>query len=105
MSAAHASLGVHVWICLQARHRRGTRTSGRVSRTTISVVRPVGTGRFVCGHLITMSLTVTLQQEIWAFTKMTAITFYSVSYAKFAFVAIQWNPAKLCYPSRHYAAN
>src|SRR5262249_62371781 len=26
-------------------------------RKTISVVRPVGTGRFVCGHLITTSLT------------------------------------------------
>jgi hypothetical protein len=76
MSAAHASLGVHVWICPQARHRKGTRTSGRVSRTTISVVRPVGTGRFASGHLITMSLTVTLQQEIWALTLMTATTFW-----------------------------
>jgi hypothetical protein len=76
MSATHASLDVHLWICPQARHRKGTRTSGRVSRTTISVVRPVGTGRFVCGHLITMSLTVTLQQEIGALTKMTAITFF-----------------------------
>jgi hypothetical protein len=33
------------------------RTFGRVSRTTISVVRPVGAGLFVSGHLITMSLT------------------------------------------------
>jgi len=57
MSAAHPSLGVHLWICPQARHRKGTRTFGRVSRTTMSVVRPVGTGRFVWGHLITMSLT------------------------------------------------
>src|SRR5262245_62591577 len=29
----------------------------------MSVVRPVGTGRFVCGHLITMSLTVTLNRN------------------------------------------
>jgi len=63
MSATHASLGVHVWICPQARHNKGTRTFGRVSRTTISVVRPVGTVRFVCGHLITMSLTVTLHRK------------------------------------------
>jgi hypothetical protein len=59
MSAAHESLGVHLWICPQARHTKGTQTFGRVSRTTIAVVRPVGTGRFVCGHLITMSPTVT----------------------------------------------
>jgi hypothetical protein len=50
MSAAHASLGVHLWICPQARHRKGRRTSGSVSRTTMSVVRPFDTGRFVCGH-------------------------------------------------------
>jgi hypothetical protein len=30
---------------------------GRVSRTIMSVVRPVDTGRFVSGHLITISLT------------------------------------------------
>jgi hypothetical protein len=59
MLAAHASLGVHRWICPQARHGKGTPTFGSVSRTIISVVRPVGTGRFVCGHLITMSLTAT----------------------------------------------
>jgi|SRR5215471_1040323 len=63
MSAAHPPLGVHLWICPQARHFKGTQTFGRVSRTTISVVRPVGTDRFVCGHLITMSLTVTLQKN------------------------------------------
>ena len=81
MSAAHASLGVHLWICPQARHRKGTRTFGKVSRITISVVRPLGTGRFVCGHLTTMSLTVILQQKIWALTKMTAITFWRKSVA------------------------
>jgi hypothetical protein len=79
MAAAHASLGVHVWICLQARHRKGKRMFGKVSRTTISVVRPVGTDCLVCGHLITMSLTVTLQMEIWAL--MTAITFWRKSVA------------------------
>jgi len=57
MAAAHASLGVHLWICPQARHRKGTSTFGRVSRTIMSVVRPVDTGRFVSGHLITISLT------------------------------------------------
>src|SRR5215471_15875449 len=51
MSAAHPPLGVHLWICPQARHFKGTQTFGRVSRTTISVVRPVGTDRFVCEHL------------------------------------------------------
>ena len=44
---------------------RWVRGLGRVSRTTISVVKPVGTDCLVCGNLITMSLTVTLQMEIW----------------------------------------
>ena len=57
ISTAHASSRVQRWICPQARHRTGTRMSGRVSRMTISVERPVGIGRLVCGHLITMSLT------------------------------------------------
>jgi len=56
MSAAQASLAVHLWIRPHARHCKGTRTFGRVSRTTISVVRPVGTVRFVRGHSITMPL-------------------------------------------------
>ena len=55
--ATQASSGFHRCTYPHAGHRRGRATGGKVSKMTISVVRPVGTGRFVCGHLITTSLT------------------------------------------------
>ena len=39
------------------------RAEGSLSQRGGSFVRPVGTVRFVCGHLITMSLTVTLHRK------------------------------------------
>src|SRR5262249_26409749 len=55
--ATQASSGFHRCTYPHAGHRRGRATGGKVSKMTISVIRPVGTGRFVCGHLITTSLT------------------------------------------------
>src|SRR5215813_351823 len=55
--ATQASTGFHRWICPHAAHRRGRATSGKVSKMTISVVRPVRTGLRFRGHLIRMSLT------------------------------------------------
>ena len=55
--ATQASSGFHRWTCPHAGHRRGRATGGKVSKMTISVVRPVRTGLRLCGHLIRMWFT------------------------------------------------
>jgi hypothetical protein len=55
--ATQASFGFHRWICPHAAHRRGRATSGKVSKITISTVKPVRTGLRFCGHLTRMWFT------------------------------------------------
>jgi hypothetical protein len=51
----HASAGFHLWILPHAGQRNGTATGGSDLNTTHSAFRPVETGLFVTGQLITIS--------------------------------------------------